>query len=102
MNLIIRSVLVLPSSTPANLMAQVTPVMFPPAPSPSVALFTTADGAARVAHAAPYQLTITGFDLVMYLAPGMGLAVAGKAGVVVFDPHLLALVKQDLLDKGER
>lgn len=100
--LLIRSVLVLPSSTPADLMAQVTPVMFPPAANPSVTVFTTADGAARVAHSAPYQLTISGFDLVMYLAPGMGLAVAGKSGVTVFDPHLLGLVKQDLLTRGER
>ena len=63
---------------------------------------STADGAGRVAHAAPYRLTITGFDLLMHLAPGMGLAVAGHSGVVVFDPHLVALVKPDLLDKGER
>lgn len=101
MNMVIKSVLVLPSSTPATDMGSVTPVMFPPARYPSVSVFTTAEGASKVAHVAPYQLTMTGFDLVTSLAPTMGLAVVGVLGVVVFDPELLTLVRQDLFGRGE-
>ncbi|MDN4480275.1 hypothetical protein [Demequina muriae] len=98
---VVRSVLVLPSASAATTLADITPVMFPPAAHPSPAVFTTAEGAGKVAHAAPYQLTITGFDLVVYLAPEQGLAVVGRQGVVVLEPELLASVRADLLQQGQ-
>jgi len=80
-------------------LSDVVPVMFPPAKHPSLSIFTTAEGAARVAHAVPYQLTIAGIDLVLYLSPEMGLAVIGRKGVAVLDPELLASVRRNVHDE---
>lgn len=102
MRVVLKSVLVLPSARSANTMSDVVPVMFPPAAHPSPSVFTTAEGAAKVAHAAPYQLTLAGFDLVVNLAPDQGLAVVGRQGVVVLEPELLASVRADLLQQGQR
>ena len=96
MQLVLDSVLAVPSATRATSLDQAQPVNFPTAEGDCIAAFTSADAAAVTRGYAPYVVAIGGTELVRLMNPEFGLAIASTKGVAVLNAGFLAKVREDL------
>jgi hypothetical protein len=93
---VLDAVLAVPSVTRAISLDQVQPVKFPAPDGDCISAFTSADAAAVTRNYAPYVLAIDGSELVRFMSPEFGLAIASTQGIAVLNADFLAKVRADL------
>ena len=96
MQLVLDSVLAVPSATRATALHEAQPVNFPSPKGDCIAAFTSAEAAEVTRNYAPFVIAIDGTTLVRQMSPEFGLAIASQKGVVVLDADFLAKVREGL------
>ena len=90
MELVLDSVLAVPSATRATALHEAQPVNFPSQGGDCISAFTSADAAKITRTYAPFVIAIDGTTLVRQMSPEFGLAVVSSDGVAVLDADFLA------------
>lgn len=96
MQLVLDSVLAVPSATRATALHEAQPVNFPSPKGDCIAAFTSAEAAEVTRNYAPFVIAIDGTTLVRQMSPEFGLAIASQKGVAVLDADFLAKVREGL------
>jgi hypothetical protein len=95
--LVLDSILAVPSASRATSLDQAQPVNFPSPEGDCISAFTSAEAAAVTRGYAPYVVAIGGAELIRFMSPEFGLAIASTKGLVVLNADFLAKVRAELV-----